>query len=322
MITKDYDKNNTTIDKTNILFINAETSYIKDGLTGAGFKSVSPYRYKTLIGRVILEICVRLYLPHNFLFNKKDILHFDGEYIIVYDSIVTRRFIVWLIKNKRQCRIIYLYTNLVGKARNLTPAQIPQSVSIWTYDSTDAEKYHINLVKCGGYSTCYIGDNCKKKYDVVYIGRDKGRAEYLLSLEKKLNDVGLKTKFLIMPDTRIAKKKQIYSKAISYFEVIKLVTESRAVVNIVLPGQTGVSLRDYESLFNQVKLITNNPVLKLYNFYDPANIFILGDREISEIPSFINSPYKKIKDEILASCTLSAQITEILSNVNTVNHSW
>lgn len=318
MITKDYDKNNNEIDKNSILFINAAKGYMYDGLVGSGYKSIHPYNYKTILGRVILELCVKLHLSHEFLFNKS-ILDFNCRYIFVYDSIITKQFLKWLVRNKPNVKIIFSYTNLVGKARNVNPEDIPKKISVWTYDKNDAVHYHINLTDFGGYSTSFIGDKRKKKYDVVYVGRDKGRAEFLIKLEKELQQLGLKTRFLIMPDTRASKRKSYYSNEISYSEVINLVTSSKAVLNIVLPGQVGVTMRDYESLFNRVKLITNNKSLQNQEFYNSENIFILGERNINELKEFINSPYQDIDDEILKKCTLSSQILEIIKKVDNVD---
>lgn len=107
----------------------------------------------------------------------------------------------------------------------------------------------------------------------MYAGKDKGRSEEILSLQNEFEKLGLKTKFLIMPTTRVSKKKAFYSKPIPYEDVIKLVMESRAILNITLPDQQGATLRDYESIFNEVKLITTNKNIKFFDFYDSNNVF-------------------------------------------------
>lgn len=310
MIARDYDKNNHEIAKENILFVNAQTGYRKDALIGAGFRSVHPYNYRTIIGRIILEIVVKLHISQKFLFNKQ-ILNFKGKYVIVFDPLVTSQFMRWLVESLPQCKIIYFYCNVIGKARHISPDKIPNNVIVWTYDQNDAKKYGIKLTK-GGYSTFFISEKAKKLYDVVYVGRDKSRAAYLLELEEKMREQGLKTRFLIMPDTKISKRKKFYSREIEYSEVIKLVSQSRAVLNIVLPDQMGATMRDFESIFNEVKLITNNRNIKNYSFYDENNVFILGEKKIDDIKKFIEIPYKCINDDILKEYTLTNQIKAML----------
>lgn len=299
------------INKNEILFIAAETDYVKHGLEKDGYTVFHPYRYKTIIGRILLEIFSRLNLPQTFLFNKK-ITKVTAKYIIILDSIVTKKFLLWVQKNFPDSKIIFKYTNMVGKARHLLPSQIPQGIDIWTYDKHDSEAYNIKLNKCGGYCTSLIGEKREKIYDVVYVGRDKGRASYIMKLKKKFESMGLVVKFLIIPTTRISRKKSYYSRPIPYKEVIKLITESRAILNVLLPDQQGATLRDYESIYNEVKLITTNTKIKNLDFYDKENIFILNEDNLNDLKSFLYSPYKKLSEELLKQYSINTAVAEMI----------
>ena len=92
-----------TINKEDILFVTAETGYGKIGLEKGGYHVLHPYGYRTIIGRVILEVLVRLNAPQTFIFNKK-ILKNKYRYIIVEDSIITKQFLIWI--RKRSIRIL------------------------------------------------------------------------------------------------------------------------------------------------------------------------------------------------------------------------
>ena len=54
-----------------------------------------------------------------------------------------------------------------------------------------------------------------------------------------------------------------------------------------------------EALFFEKKLITNNKDIKNYDFYNPSNIFILGENNIEDIKEFINKPYEKVEQKII-----------------------
>lgn len=300
-----------TIDKEDILFITAETGFGKIGLEKGGYHVLHPYNYKTVLGRIILELMSRLKLPQTLLFNKK-ILKKKYKHIITEDSIITKSFLIWLKKNCSDSTIYFKYTNMVGKAHHLFPDEIPEGINIWTYDQYDSDKYGINLSKCGGYYTAYKGDKREKKYDVMYVGKDKGRSEEILSLQKEFEKLGLKTKFLIMPTTRVSKKKAFYSKPIPYEEVINLVMESRAILNITLPDQQGATLRDYESIFNEVKLITTNKNIKSFDFYDENNIFVLGEDDNENLIEFVENPYISLNASILEKYSLDSAVKEII----------
>lgn len=302
-----------TINKEDILFVTAETGYGKIGLEKGGYHVLHPYGYRTIIGRVILEVLVRLNAPQTFIFNKK-ILKNKYRYIIVEDSIITKQFLIWIRKKNPDSRIIFKYTNMIGKAHHILPQDVPNEIEIWTYDKHDSDKYGIKLSKCGGYPTYFIGEKREKKYDIMYVGKDKGRSEEILYLQNKFEKLGLKTKFLIMPTTRVSKKKGFYSKPISYEEVIKLVTESRAILNITLPNQQGATLRDYESIFNEVKLITTNKNIKSFDFYDPNNIFVLKEDNLNDLPRFIHEAYRTLDSTIVNKYSLDMAIVEMLNS--------
>lgn len=310
-ITEGMKKAKKILYKEEVLFITAEMGYVKIGLQNGGYEVLHPYRYKTIVGRLVLELLVQLKLPQRIIFNKK-VLDFSGKYIIVHDSIITRQFLLWLKKNHPDKRLIFDYTNMIGKAHHLLPKSIPRDIEIWTYDKHDSEKYGINLSRCGGYPTSFIGEKREKKYDVIYVGKDKGRAEYILGLKKQFEAMGLTTKFLIMPSTRVSKKKGYYSKEIPYQEVIKLVTESRAILNIALPNQKGATMRDYESIFNEVKLITTNANIKELEFYKKQNVFILGEDDVSGLNEFIKSPFEKISENIVCKYSLDSFVEELV----------
>lgn len=53
-----------------------------------------------------------------------------------------------------------------------------------------------------------------------------------------------------------------------------------------------------EAMFYNKKLITNNIHIKEYDFYIPRNIFILQERNISELKDFLDLPIIEIAQEI------------------------
>ena len=300
--------------KSDVLFITADNNYVNRGLVASGYQVELPYRYKTIIGRMMLEIAVKLRLSHKFLFNRK-ILQFKGKYIIVFDGIITKQFLLWLKKIHPDKKIIFEYTNLVGKARHLLPENIPSGIEICTYDANDSKKYNLYLIRSGGYCPTFISQKRDEEYDIVFVGRDKGRAEYIFELEKQFKSMGLKTKFLVMPSTRLNKRKKGFSKVIEYEEVIELVAKSKSILNITLPNQVGATMRDYESIFNEVKLITTNTNIVNFDFYNKNNIFILGIDDLNKLKEFIVSPYEHLPEELLNKYLIDSQVSEIIQNI-------
>ena len=85
----------------------------------------------------------------------------------------------------------------------------------------------------------------------------------------------------------------------NYADVISMEIKSKCILDIVQPGQRGITWRPLEALFYRKKLITNYKNIKNYDFYRKENIFILGEDNMSIIKSFINSEYVEIPSNIV-----------------------
>lgn len=203
---------------------------------------------------------------------------------------------------------------MVGKCSHLKPAQIPNYVKKWTYDGYDSEEYNIKLYSSYPYFKKYIRPHESNKYDVLFVGRDKGRGEYLINLENELNKLGLRTKFIITKSDRLSKKKSYYHKELTYEDICELISQSKAVLNVIMENQQGITLRDLEYVYQDVKLITTNPSIRDTPIYHPNNVFILSDRDIKDLPDFLNLPMYKLSAKILNSHTLDSFISEITQN--------
>lgn len=288
----------TSIKNKGLIYITARERYVIDGLRASGYTVLYPYKERTLLGRVLRELWFKLHLPEKVWYSKK-CLKMNPEKIILHDPLITRGYIDWLREKFPMTSISFDYQNLVGRAKHLTPSQIPKDIRITTYDKGDSDKYNIELRTNGEYAPCYIGEKKPIKYDVFFVGADKGRGEYLLNLQKEMNALGLSTKFIITADGRFSRRKAYYSKRIPYSKVIEYDNESRAILNISMPGQVGLTLRDLEAAFNKVKLITDNVNIRSFDLYKEENVFILGERELKELPEFLLRPYVDIDSDIL-----------------------
>ena len=122
------------------------------------------------------------------------------------------------------------------------------------------------------------------------MGRPKTRKKDIVDLEKKLKEEGIQTNFKIIENEK---------DYVSYDEYLKMIAESKCILDYNQEGQVGLSLRPMEALFLERKLITNNTDIKNYDFYNHDNVFILGEDNINEIKEFINKPYRKVNQDII-----------------------
>lgn len=80
--------------------------------------------------------------------------------------------------------------------------------------------------------------------------------------------------------------------------IIKVVRESRAILDIQHPKQTGLTMRTLEMLGMKKKFVTTNTDIQNYDFYNENNICII-DRENPSVPdTFYVTEYREIPENI------------------------
>ena len=305
----------TEANKKNVIIIKAGgKAFPYNGIVKEGYNMENPYYEKGLFSRILRELCFRLpFLPKRIWFNK-NICKNDNRYIIIWDPLITVDFLLWISEMFPHAQLNFCYDNLVGKAKHLSPSQIPPGYRIWSYDKSDCEKYNLHLSP-STYFTSYLKPQREIKYDVLFVGRDKGRASFLLDFEQKLKDLGLRTCFIITKDGKFSKQKSFYQKEVTYEEIIDLISQSRSILNVALPGQVGITIRDLESLFWRVKLLTTNKSIKNADFYHKDNIFIIDEDYCPDkLLDFLNRPYAEIKKEVKNKHVFSYFIKEVTQN--------
>ena len=228
---------------------------------------------------------------------KKNISSYNT--IILHASELTNHLPEYIHHIKPDMRIIYWYWNPVN--RHTLPKMVTDSnVEIWTFDKGDQHKYNMkyNIQYYSNHDYIVDSERSKLKYDVFFIGHDKGRKSYIENLKKKMEKQGLKCFFCIIPDRS--------NKYIPYDVVKKYVSMSKAVLEINQDGQDGYTLRTLESLFMKKKLITNNASLINANFYFKDNIYILNRDVEYDIKHFLEIPYNHKADYFIDKYTVDA----------------
>lgn len=217
---------------------------------------------------------------------KNEINKYDK--FIIFESLYNEKVVKKIKRTKKENKVIVYFWNYIDDNNKyiLNDKNIDE---FWTFDKNDAKKYNMK------YNPQFYTKNVKiqdeqNKYDVLFLGRPKTRKKDIVDLEKKLKEEGIQTNFKIIENEK---------DYVSYDEYLKMIAESKCILDYNQEGQVGLSLRPMEALFLERKLITNNTDIKNYDFYNHDNIFILGEDNINEIKEFINKPYKKIDQDII-----------------------
>lgn len=167
----------------------------------------------------------------------------------------------------------------------------------------------------------------KYKYDISFCGTiHSDRFAIIKELKdickkKKLNFYNfcyLQSKFMYYfykitkPEFRYARKSDFSFLKASSREISDVVDESRAVLDIQHPKQSGLTMRTIEMIGMNKKLVTTNAEIKEYDFYNPNNILIIDRNNINISDEFLLTKYVLLKTDIYNKYSITAWIEDIL----------
>lgn len=145
---------------------------------------------------------------------------------------------------------------------------------VYTFDKDDAKKYGFVYAGFMYYSKQelpWVEPSC----DIHFVGGLKGNREPLInSTYSFLKDNGFKCDFNLMFMTQNEQKQVLegatyYRGWRPYDFVLKKMNESRCILEICQEGQSGASLRYFEAVCYNKKLLTNNKMIVDFPYYNP-----------------------------------------------------
>lgn len=285
-----------------ICFVRAKIKddYVFDAIKQYGFETLIPYKDKNLLLRLLREAWYKLKLPGRQIWYNKEIKKIETKAVIVLDPLISPDFLTWLHKTHACARIVLQYENRADTTIN--PNTVPDFVEKWSYDLDDCEKYYMKLIH-PYYFDMYrfeSENDCNKEYDVLYLGRDKGRMEQILKYENFFKSQGFRTYFHVCADRSFFKfKNPNYKSVMSYSTYLELLKKSNSILNIVRDGQKSITQRELEAVFDNMKCITTNKAIKEFELYDKNRYFILGVDSLDEFKHFMSMPLKKVPQDKL-----------------------
>lgn len=184
----------------------------------------------------------------------------------------------------------------------INPTVVPNGVELISYDKIDCQKYNMKFIE-PSYFDIYSFDGSKyeKEYDVLFLGRDKGRLERILRIENAIKGMNYRTYFHICADRKFLRyKNKHYQRVLDYDEYLELLKHSSALLNIAREDQDAVTQRELECIFDGVKCITTYKNIKSFALYDDSRFFVLKNDNLDDLDKFLKLPFKKITEEELA----------------------
>lgn len=109
-----------------------------------------------------------------------------------------------------------------------------------------------------------------------------------------------------------AKKRDFSFVKASSQKISDVVDESRAVLDIQHPKQTGLTMRTIEMVGMNKKLVTTNAEIKEYDFYNPNNILVIDRKNINILDEFLLTKYVTLDANIYDKYSITEWIEDVL----------
>lgn len=236
--------------------------------------------------KVLWKLFGQRILRH-YLKNINGLEKISRDSIVVFSNI-SIRFLPVSFLQKMRSQGIKLVVYFIDSISNINAKEAFNYVNlglfdaVFSFDKEDSDRYgfiHFYTM----YSRHYT---FKKKnsilYDAVYIGSDKGRYRMLTSLKNRCPNSRFYVSMLNISEDQMNSSGFQSNKSILYRDSLEIVQKANCIIDLVLdPKQSGLSLRVYEAISFQKKLVTNNPSIFDFPFYNPK--FMLYIKNIEDI---------------------------------------
>ena len=230
---------------------------------------------------LFIRICRKLRVSTGIFFGawKKEIKQYKK--IIIFDGCYDKLLVYYLNRRiPKSLKYIFCWN---GKHRlgHVLNAEYP----IYSYSPRDCKELGLQY-QSTVYHRCFEMQICDKEYDVLFLGRAKSRLDRIEWFYQVCQKANLRTKFLVIGEDH-SEVLDVKKETVSYWEYLKILERSKAILDISSDEQDGLSLRPMEALFFSKKLITDNESIIDYDFYHAENIFVLGRDNIDFLRDFI-----------------------------------
>lgn len=188
-----------------------------------------------------------------------------------------------LKKRYPDARMIFNFHDTVESKRKLIKGFSIEALKrvfdlVCSYSVIDANRYGLYYVP-DMYSRLPLKDLPHyQEYDVVFIGAAKDRLQTIISVFDRLSSFGLKCWFYIVGakrNERCFRKGITYSnKYLSFEEVIARQASARCLLEITQQGSTDTTLRFWDAVLYNKKIITNCQSVKNYSYFNTQYVLL------------------------------------------------
>lgn len=180
------------------------------------------------------------------------------------------------LKRRNNIETVLVNVNVYGKKKKLIDERIHSFSKIFSFDKKDCEKYGF-IYHPTIYSRPNVQIKQETKKDAFFVGTyTPERYAKLVQLYKSFKNNGGIVDFRIVGVPKSIKRITgiTYNQQLNYTNVIRQAQMSNCIVEIMNPGQRGLTLRSMEAVCLNKKLLTDNRSVEQLDYYSTGFIRI------------------------------------------------
>lgn len=246
---------------------------------------------------------------------------------VLYGQIFTREMIKKLKESLPKSRFIFYMYDPISSM----PDRLDFSLEFddcYSFDYDDCQKYsNFSLVPL--FYSFKDNKNSKTEYDASFIGTmmpgKYSKVNEMIQKLKRNNFSVFEYKYLqakivwlffkfSKKEFRKSKMKEFVYKRMDSKQAYEILQKSRYVIDCPKEGQSGLTMRTFEALSANRKLITTNKSIINYDIYNPQNIYIYeGSFDFENI--FFKTEFSSLPNKVKDNYSIDAWVSKILKNV-------
>ena len=231
------------------------------------------------------------------------------ELIVVFDTKIPSFYLRKLAKHNPQAKIVVWCWNEIKPAEKLL--EKAGSTDVWSYSPSDCTQYGLrynpqfyfdSIVKRHAESTKAQSPQGERGF--LFMGRKKGREQQLADIASKIREAGWTCEVEFFEGSHNECSEGVIPTT-PYELTVERTLGFQGILDVAAAQDSGLSLRVMESMFFHKKLITTNPVVARYDFFDENNIYIWGHSDKS-LEEFLALPYRPVSASVARYYLISA----------------
>lgn len=288
---------------------------------------------KSAFGRAILKVFPSVFKKRSQKYYD-DIIQENKEKD--YDYILIVKCDMTPVSTLKKFRTVYphakLCLNLWDSVENIPgiTEKFKYFDTLHSFDMSDCSKYSVLKFRPLFYADEFqkpIKNDGSYKYEISFMGTiHSDRYAAIRQVKEIAEEMGLSCYWflylqsnfiywfyrIIKKEFRRVPKAEFSFEKLEAKEIAAVVEQSRIILDIQHPKQTGLTMRTIEMVGMNKKLITTNTLIKKYDFYHPNNIAVIDRNNIQIEQSFLDAPYKLPDRDIYEKYSLKSWILEVL----------